>query len=89
MIKSEIKLLYSILSFIALSGCQAAAQKVYINVPQPCLSADQLPAQPVAKTDAELAKMTDSNLILNLAADRLEYRRFSNEAGALLVACAR
>ena len=63
------------------------AQKVFINVPTPCITRDQLPVQPAAKMDAELAKMDDGDLVLNLASDRIEYRRFSNEASAILEAC--
>ena len=59
--------------------------KVLVSVP--CLTRDQLPAKPSAKTDQELAKLDDGALVINLAADRLEYRRFSNEASAVMEAC--
>lgn len=74
---------------IFLSGC-VTTQPVTIRVPvsTPCLTQDQLPAQPAAKSDAELSKMSDSDLILNISADRLEYRRYHGEASALLLACA-
>ena len=69
-------------------GCQTTIpQKVYIPVSQPCLSRDQLPAAPKAATDADLAKLPDGDLVLQLAADRIEYRRHSTEASAVLEAC--
>lgn len=79
----------AVLTSIVLSGCQTTAQKVYINVPTPCIESSQLPAAPSVKTDAELLAMTDADLVLNLAADRLEFRRFHGEASALLLACVR
>jgi len=78
-----------ILTLLFLSGCVTTpvAQRVYINVPVPCLSRDQLPVAPKAATDGDLAKLPDGDLVLTLAADRIEYRRHSNEASALLIAC--
>ena len=73
----------------ALAGCITTGTPVPIKipVPVPCLSRDQLPKPPVAMADAELAKLDDGDLVLNLAADRIEYRRHSNEAGAVMEAC--
>jgi len=62
-------------------------QVVKIPVPVPCINPDQLPKPPNAATDATLAAMTDFDLVINLAADRLEYRRYSTEAAAVLQAC--
>lgn len=72
-----------------LSGCahNQTAVPIKIMVSIPCLTADQLPKVPVASLDADLAKLPDGDLILTLAADRLEYRRHSNEAQAILLAC--
>ena len=72
-----------------LSGCatQPVPQVVNVPVPAPCLTADQLPKPPQAATDATLSAMTDFDLVINLAADRLEYRRYSTEAAAVLQAC--
>ena len=78
------------LATILLSGCihtQPVPQVVKVPVPAPCLTADQLPKPPQAATDATLAAMTDFDLVINLAADRLEYRRYSTEAAAVLQAC--
>ena len=74
---------------LALSGCvtQPVPQVVKVPVPAPCLTADQLPKPPNVSTDATLAAMTDFDLVINLAADRLEYRRYSTEAAAVLQAC--
>ena len=74
---------------IILSGCitTPVAQKVFINVPTPCITRDQLPVAPKASADTALAKMDDGDLVLNLAADRIEYRRYANEASAVLEAC--
>lgn len=71
-------------------GCattQPLPEKVFIRVTAPCIEASQLPKPPVAKTDAELKDMTDFDLVITLAADRLEYRRHSTEASAVLQAC--
>ena len=72
-----------------LAGCATtqAPQIVKVPVPQPCLTADQLPKPPDAKNDAELTKLDDFDLVITLAADRLEYRRYANEAQAVLQAC--
>ena len=72
-----------------LSGCVATptAVPIKIAVPTPCLTRAQLPVAPKAAADADLLKLEDGDLILNLASDRLEYRRFSNEASAILEAC--
>lgn len=75
---------------ILLAGCatvQPVPEKVFIRVPAPCIEASQLPAPPVAKSDADLAKLPDFDLVITLATDRLEYRRYSNEAAAVLTAC--
>ena len=74
---------------LSLSGCVTTpvAQKVYIPVPTPCIARDKLPALPKASTDADLAKLPDGDLVLQLAADRIEYRRHSTEASAVLEAC--
>lgn len=85
------RLLVSVcLTALLLNGCAStlpSPEKVYIRVPAPCLTADQLPAAPKATTDADLAKMNDYDLVITLAADRLEYRRYSSEAAAVLQAC--
>lgn len=76
------------LALLLVSGCATTQpQIVKVPVPQPCLTADQLPAPPDAKNDAELTKMDDFDLVISLAADRLEYRRYSIEAQAVLQAC--
>ena len=79
----------AILACLLLTGCVTTGTPVpiKIQVPIPCLSRDQLPAQPKASTDADLAKLDDGDLVLQLAADRIEYRRHSNEASAVLEAC--
>ncbi len=84
------KLPYCALSFIfIISGCASTPtpQIVKVPVPQPCITADQLPKPPDAKNDAELTKMDDFDFVITLAADRLEYRRYANEAQAVLQAC--
>ena len=77
------------LQVVLLSGCITTGTPIpiKIQVPIPCITADQLPAAPKAATDADLAKLDDGDLVLTLAADRIEYRRHSNEASAVLVAC--
>lgn len=80
----------SFIALIALQGCvhnQPLPEKVFIRVPAPCLEASELPKPPEAKSDKELSALSDHDLVLGLALDRLEYRRYSNEAQAALVAC--
>ena len=74
---------------IFLSGCATTptAVPIKIAVPTPCITRDQLPASPKASTDADLAKLPEGDFVLQLAQDRLEYRRYANEAGATLEAC--
>jgi len=72
-----------------LAGCVTTGTPVpiKIQVPIPCVTQDQLPAAPKASTDADLAKLDDGDLVLQLAADRIEYRRHSNESAAVMEAC--
>jgi len=79
----------AILVCILLAGCAGTptAIPIKIAVPTPCLTRDQLPDPAKASSDADLAKLPDGDLILSLAQDRLEYRRYSNEATAVLEAC--
>lgn len=88
-VRQAIKPLKAATIVILLSGCATtqAPQIIKVPVPQPCLTADQLPQPPKANTDAELAAMNDRDLVISLATDRLEYRRYSQEAQAALVAC--
>ena len=79
-----------VLLSIVISGCvanQPIPQPVMVEVSRPCLTAEQLPAPPVALTDAELAALNDHDFVLGLAQGRLEYRRYSLEAQAVLRAC--
>ena len=76
-------------AILALSACASTPTptKVNVLVPTPCLTRDQLPASPKASADADLAKLPEGDFVLQLASDRLEYRRHSNEAQAVLEAC--
>lgn len=78
------------LQMFFLAGCatnQPLPTIVKVPYALPCLTADQLPKSPYARTDAELAKMSDFDLVINISADRLEYRRYATEASAVLLAC--
>jgi hypothetical protein len=74
---------------LLLAGCvsQPIPQVVKVRVPTPCLNAADLPKPASAMTDAELAKLGDWEFVIQLGVDRLEYRRYSTEASALLIAC--
>jgi len=74
---------------LLLAGCAAnpVPQVVHVEVARPCLTPEDLPAPAVTTPDAELAKLPDFDLVIALATDRLEYRRYSNEAQAALIAC--
>jgi PBP1b-binding outer membrane lipoprotein LpoB len=79
----------AVLLILLLAGCvnQPIPQVVKVPVPTACVSADQLPKPASAMADAELAKLGDWEFVIQLGVDRLEYRRYSTEASALLIAC--
>ena len=74
---------------LSLSGCVTTpvAQKVYINVPVPCVTTSQLPITPKVSSDGDLAKLDDGDLILQIAQDRIVFRAHAAELNALILAC--
>lgn len=76
----------AVLVCLLLTGCATTLpQKVYVQVPVTCVT--EMPADAQAKSDQELAKLDDYGFVISLAADRIEYRRYSQEAKAILLAC--
>ena len=81
--------LSAIAAMLIISGCAATptAIPIKIQVPVPCITRDQLPVAPKAAADADLLKLEDGDLVLQVAQDRLEYRRHSIEMTAIAEAC--
>lgn len=82
--------LFAAISATILSACTEAPvvpQKVLIEVPVPCLKPADLPKPPDAMVDSDLAKLDDYRFVIQLAQDRIEYRRYSAEAQAIIGAC--
>lgn len=80
----------AILISILLSACattQPDPITIKIPVPTPCITPDQVPVSPEIKPDSELAKLPDGQLVLTLAAERLDLKRYHGEASAVLQAC--
>lgn len=80
------------LQIILLSGCantQPVPQKVFINVPTPCIKAENVPAVPATLTDAELSKQGDFDLVITLATERIALRQYAKEAAAVITSCTR
>lgn len=73
-----------------LAGCVTTAPdaiRISVPVPVPCVKKADLPKPPTIMQDADLAKLDDAKLILTIAAERLDLKRYHGEASALLSAC--
>lgn len=73
-----------------ISGCvttQPDAIKISVPVPVPCVKKADLPKPPTIMQDPDLAKLDDAKLILTIAAERLDLKRYATESSALLGAC--
>lgn len=76
------------LPLLLLAGCATAPalpERVEVPVPVPCVA--EVPARPDLVTDAQLRAMTDYQIILALARDRLQRRQYEAELEAALSAC--
>lgn len=74
---------------LLLAGCQSLPQvptEVKIIVPVACL--DRLPDRAALLPDADLAKLDDYRLVIQLRIEQLKAREAYEEAHALLEACA-
>lgn len=69
------------------AGIPDAPREVLVPVSTPCLSQDSLPKPPAFVTDAQLAAMTDGDLILSLAADRRQNQGYRAELEAVIQGC--
>lgn len=74
---------------LLLSGCitTQTAVPIHVQVPVPCLTQDQLPIPATVTPDADLAKLPDGDLVLTIASERLDLKRYQGEAQAVLTAC--
>ena len=74
-------------SLLALVGCAASpAKEATIPVAVQCIPSDA-PTLPQVGTNAELAAMSDHELILRIAAERLELLTYGRAADAVIRAC--
>lgn len=74
-----------------LAGCAqepVLPRTVQVPVPVPCVKAADVPALPLSKPNAELAKLGDEALILTIAAERLLLLGYALKASAVLEGCA-
>lgn len=73
-----------------ISGCASipdAPKEVRIPYPVACLESADIPAKPEFRTDSELAKMSDADLILSLRSNDLERQKYLPVIEALLQNC--
>jgi uncharacterized lipoprotein YajG len=75
----------SLLAVLLLAGCGTTTQVVRVPVPVPCVV--ELPAVPTISTDAELRAMSDYQLVLAIARERLQLLGYSDELRAAADAC--
>jgi len=75
----------SLLAVLLLAGCGTTTQVVRVPVPVPCVV--ELPAAPTISTDAELRAMSDYQLVLAIARERLQLLGYSDELRAAADAC--
>ena len=77
-----------LLACCALVGCaQAPVQQVLQPVAVPCL--ESLPAEPETVPDSVLHRLSDPDFVLELAAQRLQWRAHARELRAVALACLR
>lgn len=75
---------------LMLSGCavqQPIPKTIHLEVRLPCIAADKVPVFPMLRTNAELAKLSDYDLILAINAQRLDVEQYAKEMAAVLIAC--
>ena len=79
-----------LISAILLTGCASirdAPKEVFIPVSVPCIEAKDIPAKPQFIADADLAKMSDADLIISLRTEQLAYRGYTPLIESLLQGC--
>lgn len=69
-----------------LSACSTLPAEVKIPVSVPCVPRET-PEPPAISSGAELKAMGDEELVLTIAAERLELAGYAAEAGAVIKAC--
>lgn len=73
-----------ILGLALLAGCQTETV-VRVPVAVPCVR--DAPARPLITPNEHLAALPDDQLILTIAAERLEQAAYASEASAIIAAC--
>lgn len=81
--------LSAIAALLIIAGCasQQTAVPVRVQVSVPCLTQDQLPAKPQISADADLLKLSDGDLVLTIAGERIALRSYAGELEAVMSAC--
>jgi hypothetical protein len=78
--------LISIIACLALLGCASVPQSVSVPVAVSCIP-QEIPGQPSISTDQTLAAMSDYELVLRIAAERLELLAYVKQVQPILEAC--
>lgn len=69
-----------------LAGCAQAPVSVSVPVAVSCVPRET-PAFPVVSTNAELSALDDGQLVLTIAAERLDLLGYAKQAEAVIRAC--
>ena len=72
---------------ILLSSCAAVPQTVSVPVHVGCLPAEGIPTLPALTEGASLAALSDYELVLRIAAERLDLISWSRQAQVIIEAC--
>lgn len=78
---------------LLLAGCDTTPPRpevrvVKVPVAVPCLKRSELPVAPKTASNQDLNALGDFDLVLQIAAERLDLLKFSGEQSAVLKACA-
>ena len=71
----------------ALSACASAPPQALVPVSASCLSQDSILSLPPTTANAELSHLSDYELVLRIAAERLDLIAYSRQASAIIEGC--
>lgn len=72
---------------LVLAGCATSPEVVKVQVPVPCIRAEDVPPRPEFVSDAALARMDDADLVLSLRIDQLAARGYADRLEAIVRSC--